>query len=147
MGGVNKQGLEASLVEHKEYGAVLKIEATEHITACYISIDYKKLMDAVGLTAVDISDYGKVQITYLADTSYTADGGILKLGVLRDGVNYPTTKNSLGLTTYGKWHTQTMYFTSISGEVNGPVDAFSIFNANGALAGDAIYIAAIEFIK
>ena len=147
VGGVNKQGMEASLVENKEYGAVLKIEATEHITAGYISIDYKKLMDAVGLTAVDISDYGKVKITYLADTSYTAEGGILKLGILRDGVIYPADKNSLGLTTYGKWHTQTLFYSSISGEVNGAVNAMSIYNANGALKGDAIYIAAIEFTK
>lgn len=147
VGGVNKQGLKASLVQHEEYGAVLKLEAEEHITAGYISIDYKKLMDAVGLTAVDMSNYDKVKITYLADTSYTADGGILKLGVLRDGVIYPTDKNSLGLTTHGKWHTQTMFYSSISGEVNGSVNALSIYNANGALKGDTIYIAAIEFIK
>ncbi len=147
VGGVNKQGLEASLVEHEEYGAVLKIEATEHITAGYISIDYKKLMDAAGLAAVDISDYGKVKITYFADTSYTAEGGILKLGVLRDGVIYPTEKNAHGLTTYGQWHTQTVFYSSLSEEVNGLVNALSIYNANGALKGDAIYIAAIEFIK
>jgi len=137
----------ASLVANEEYGAVLKLEAEEHITAGYISIDYKKLMDAAGLTAVDISDYGKAKITYLADTSYTADGGILGLAVLRDGVIYPTDKNSLGLMTYGKWHTQTLYYSSISGEVNGPVNALSVYNADGALKGDAIYIASIEFIK
>lgn len=147
IGGVNKQGLKASLVQHEEYGAVLKLEAEQHITAGYISIDYKKLMDAAGLTAVDMSDYGKVKITYLADTSYTADGGILKLGILRDGEIYPTNKNSLGLTTYGTWHTQTVFYSSISEAVNGPVNALSIYNADGALKGDAIYIAAIEFIK
>ena len=147
VGGVNKQGMTASLVANEEYGAVLKLEAEDHIISGYISIDYKKLMDAAGLTALDMSDYGKVTITYLADTSYTADGGILKLSVLREGALYPTAKNSLGITTYGKWHTQTMFFTSISGEVNGPVDAFSIYNANGAIKGDAIYIASIEFTK
>jgi hypothetical protein len=147
VGGVNKQGMIASLVQNEEYGAVLKLEAEAHITAGYISIDYKKLMDAAGLTGVDMSDYGKVKITYLADTSYTADGGILKLGALRDGVIYPTDKNSLGITTYGKWHTQTLFFSSISGEVYGPVNAFTLSNANGALKGYAIYIAAIEFIK
>lgn len=147
VGGVNQQGLSASLVKHEEYGAVLKIEADSHITAGYISIDYKKLMDAAGLTGVDISDYGKVKITYLADTSYTVDGGILKFGVLRDGVVYPTSKNTLGLTTYEAWHTQTLFFSSIAGEVNGPINAFSIFNANGAVKGDVIYIASIEFIK
>ena len=147
VGGVNKQGFTASLVENEEYGAVLKLEAQEHITAGYISIDCKKLMEASGLTALDMSDYGKMKITYLAETSYTAEGGILKLSTLRDGAVYPTDKNSLGITTYGKWHTQTMFFSSISGEVNGPVNAFSIYNANGALKGDAIYIAAIEFTK
>lgn len=147
VGGVNKQGLEASLVEHDEYGAVLKIEAAEHIAAGYISIDYKKLMDAVGLTAVDISNYGKVKITYLADTSYSAVGGVLKLGVLRDSVAYPTNQNSLNLTTYGKWQTQTLFFAGLSEEVYGPVNALSIYNANGALKGDAIYIASIEFLK
>jgi len=147
VGGVNKQGFKASLVQNEEYGAVLKLEAEEHITAGYISIDYKKLMDAAGLTAVDISDYGKAKITYLADTSYTAEGGILGLAVLRDGAIYPTDKNSLGLMTYGKWHTQTLYYSSISGEVNGPVNALSVYNGDGALKGDAIYIASIEFIK
>ena len=147
VGGVNKQGLEASLVEHDEYGAVLKIEAAEHITAGYISIDYKKLMDAVGLTAVDLSDYGKVKITYLADTSYAAEGGVLKLSVLQDSVVYPTSQNSLDLKTYSKWQTQTMFFAGVSGAVDGPVNALSIYNANGALKGDAIYIASIEFLK
>jgi hypothetical protein len=147
VGGINQQGLTASLVEHEEYGAVLKLVADNHITAGYISIDYQKLMDAAGLAGIDISDYGKVKITYLADTSYTADGGILKLSVLRDDVVYPTSKNSLGLTTYGTWHTQTLFFSSISGEVNGPVNALSLYNANGALNGDVIYIASIEFVK
>ena len=147
VGGVNKQGMEASLVEHDEYGTVLKIEATEHIAAGYISIDYKKLMDAVGLTAVDLSDYGKVKITYLADTSYAAEGGVLKLSVLQDSVAYPTSQNSLDLTTYSKWQTQTMFFAGLTGAVDGPVNALSIYNANGALKGDAIYIASIEFLK
>ena len=147
VGGINQQGLKASLVKNEEYGAVLKLEAEGHITAGYISIDYKKLMDAAGLAGVDISDYGKVKVTYLADTGYTVDGGILKFAVLRDDAVYPTTKNSLGLTTYGAWQTQTLFFSSISGEVNGPVKAFSIWNANGAVDGDVIYIASIEFIK
>ena len=106
-----------------------------------------KLMDAAGLTAVDMSDYGKVKITYLADTGYTLDGGILKFAVLRDDAVYPSSKNSLGLTTYGAWQTQTLFFSSIAGEVNGPVKAFSVMNANGAVQGDVIYIASIEFIK
>jgi len=147
VGNLNKQGFEASLVQDETYGAVLKLEAAEHITAGYISIDYNALMKACGLTAVDAKDYGKVKITYLADTSYSSESGILKLGVLRDGIVYPSAKNSLGLTTYEKWHTQTLYFSSVSGEVYGPVNALSIYNADGALKGDAIYIAAIEFLK
>lgn len=147
VGGLHKQGFDASLVQSEEYGAVLKIETAEHITAGYISIDYKKLMDAVGLKAIDISEYGKVKITYFADTSYTVEGGILKLGVLRDGVAYPSDKNTLGLTNYGQWHSQTVFYSSIASEVNGVVNALSIYNANGALKGDAIYIASIEFIK
>ena len=147
IGGVNKQGFTASLVENEEYGTVLKLEAEDHITAGYISIDYKKLMEAAGLTPVDISDYGKVKITYLADASYESEGGIFRLGALREGVIYPTNKNALGIMTYGKWHTQTLYFSSISGEVHGEVNALSLYNADGALKGDAIYIAAIEFVK
>ncbi len=147
IGNVNKQGFKASLVQDETYGTVLKLEAEDHITAGYISIDYAALMKACGLTPVDSTEYSKVKITYRADTSYTAEGGILKLAMLREGVMYPTAKNSLGIATYGKWHTQTMYFSSISGEVSGPVNALSLFNADGALAGDAIYIASIEFIK
>ena len=147
VGGVNKQGLEASLVELDEYGTVLKIEATGHITAGYISIDYKKLMDAAGLTAVDISNYSKVKVTYLADNSFAAEGCALKLGVLRDGVVYPTSQNSLDLAANGKWQTQTLLFTGLSADVYGPVNALSIYNANGALKGDAIYVASIEFLK
>ena len=147
VGGINKQGLEASLVEHDEYGTVLKIEAAEHITTGYISIDYKKLMDAAGLTAVDISNYSKVKVTYLADNSFAAEGCALKLGVLRDGVVYPTSQNSLDLAANGKWQTQTLFFAGLSADVYGPVNALSIYNANGALKGDAIYIASIEFLK
>ena len=147
VGGVNKQGYTASLVENETYGTVLKLQAEQHIMGGYISVDYAELMKACGLTAVNASEYSKVKITYLADTSYTADGGILKLGILRDGEIYPTNKNSLGLTTYGTWHTQTVFYSSISEAVNGPVNALSIYNADGALKGDAIYIASIEFLK
>ncbi len=147
IGNVNKQGFRASLVQDETYGTVLKLEAESHITAGYISIDYGKLMKACGLTPVDFTRYSKIKITYLANTSYTAEGGIIKLAGLREGAIYPTEKNSLGLSTYGKWHTQTIQFSSLSGEVNGAVNALSIYNANGALAGDAVYIAAIEFIK
>lgn len=147
VGGVNKQGLTASLVENEEYGAVLKLEAESHITAGYISIDYKKLMDASGLTAVDISEYRKVKITYFVENSFAAEGGVQKLSVLRDGEIYPTEQNSFNLTARGKWNTQTIFCSSIAGEGNGLVNALSIYNANGALKGDAIYIAAIEFTK
>lgn len=147
VGGVNKQGLTASLVENEEYGAVLKLEAESHITAGYISIDYKKLMDAAGLTAVDISEYGKVKITYFVDNSFTAEGSILKFSALRDGEIYPTDQNSFKLTAYGKWHTQTIFCSGIAGEGNSLVNALSIYHANGAMKGDAVYIAAIEFIK
>lgn len=147
VGNVNKQGFEASLVEDETYGTVLKLQAAEHITAGYISLDYGALMKACGLTAVDVKEYSKVKITYRANTSYTADGGIFKLGVLREGVLYPSGMNSLGLSNYGKWNTQTLYFSSLSGEVYGPVNALSLYNADGALMGDAIYIASIEFIK
>lgn len=147
VGNVNCQGFEASLVQNETYGTVLKLEATEHITAGYISIDYGALMKACGLTPVDATEYGKVKITYLMDTSYTAEGGALKLGALREDVLYPSGLNSLGLTTYEKWHTQTLFFSSLSGEVHGQVNALSIFNADGALKGDAIYIASIEFLK
>lgn len=147
VGNVNRQGFEASLVQDATYGTVLKLQATEHIVAGYISIDYGALMKACGLTAVDATEYNKVKITYLANTSYTAEGGILKLGVLREGVLYPSGTNSLGVTTYGKWHTQTLYYSSLSGEVHGAVNALSIYNADGALKGDAIYIASIEFLK
>jgi len=143
MGGVNKQGLEAKLVQHQEYGAVLKVEATDHITAGYISIDYKALMEAADLTPVDISEYRKVKITYSADNSFTAEKGVLRFSILQDGETYPTDKNSVDLKTYGKWCTQTVSCSGITGEIN----ALSIHYADGALMGDAIYIASIEFIK
>lgn len=147
VGNVNCQGFKASLVADATYGTVLKLEAADHITAGYISIDYATLMRSAGLTPVDAKEYNKVKITYLANTSYTADGGALKLGVLREGVIYPSGTNALGLTKYGEWNTQTLYFSSLSGEVYGPVNALSLYIGDGALAGDAIYIASIEFIK
>lgn len=147
VGKLHNMGFEASLVEDATYGTVLKLQAKEHINSGYISIDYAELMKACGLNPVNVTEYNKVKITYRAETTYSVDGGILKLGVLRDGAMYPTAKNSLGITTYGKWNTQTIYYSSLSGEVKGPVNALSIYNADGALKGDAIYIAAIEFIK
>lgn len=147
VGNVNQQGFEASLVQDETYGTVLKLQASEHIVAGYISIDYGALMEACGLTPVDAKEYSKVKITYLANTSYTSDGGILKFGVLREGVMYPSGTNSLGITTYDKWTTQTLYFSALSGEVYGPVKALNLYNADGALQGDAIYIASIEFVK
>jgi hypothetical protein len=53
----------------------------------------------------------------------------------------------LDLATNGKWQTQTLFFAGLSADVYGPVNALSIYNANGALKGDAIYIASIEFLK
>lgn len=147
VGNVNQQGFEASLVQDETYGTVLKLYAKEHIVAGYISIDYGALMSACGLTAVDATEYSKVKITYLSNATYASNSSILMLGVLRDGVMYPTAKNALGLTTNEKWTTQTLYFSSLSGEVYGPVNALSIYNADGVLKGDAIYIASIEFIK
>ena len=147
VGGVNQQGLTASLVENPEYGTVLKLEAENHITSGYISIDYKKLMDAAGLAAVELSEYRKVKITYLVENSFTAEGSIQKLSVLQDGEIYPAEHNSFNLTTHGKWNTQTIFCSGITGEGNGFVNALSLYYANGALKGDAIYIASIEFLK
>ena len=147
VGGVNKQGLTASLAQNEEYGAVLKLEAESHITAGYISIDYKKLMDAAGLTAVDTSDFNKVKITYLVDNSFTQQGSLLELSVLWDGEIYPTDQNSFKLSTHGKWSTQTIFCSGISGDSNDSVNALSIYFADGAVKGDVVYIAAIEFIK
>ena len=147
IGKVNQQGYSASLVEDETYGTVLKLTAKEHITGGYISIDYGALMEACGLTPVDATEYNKVKITYLADASYSAEGSILKLGVLREGSLYPTANNSQSLTVYSKWYTQTLYYSSMSSEVKGPVNALSLYNANGAVMGDTIYIASIEFLK
>ena len=147
VGGVNQQGLTASLVENKEYGTVLKIEAESHITAGYISIDYQKLMDDADLAAVDISEYRRVKITYFVENSFTAEGSIQKLSILQDGELYPTDQNSFELTTYDKWNTKSIFCSGLAGEGNGSVNALSIYNASGALKGDAIYIASIEFTK
>ncbi len=147
VGGVNKQGLTASLVANEEYGAVLKVEADNHMTAGYISIDYQKLMEAAGLTAVDLSEYSKVKVTYLVNNSFAKEGADATISILRDGELYPTEQNSFELTTYGQWETQTIFCSGLAADGNGQINALSICNPDGALMGDTVYIAAIEFIK
>lgn len=45
------------------------------------------------------------------------------------------------------WGTQTLAISLLPKSVHGTLNALSIFNADGALKGDAIYIASIEFLK
>ena len=147
VGGVKKQGFEATLVKDETYGTVLKIQATEHIASGAISIDYGALMQVCGLSPVDTKEYSIVKITYLANTSYSTESGILRLGFLKKGVNIAAETNSLGLKTYGKWSTQTLAISLMPDSTQGVLNALTIYNAEGALQGDTIYIASIEFIK
>jgi len=143
----NQHGFSASLVEDETYGTVLKLEAAEHITTGYIFFDYGELMRACGLTAINTGEYNVMKITYLANTSYTDDNGILRFGFLRDGIPIPSETNSFGLKTYGKWTTQTVALSLLPNGVHGTVGALCLFNPKGALAGDSICIASIEFVK
>ena len=147
LGNVKKQGFEASLVTDETYGTVLKIQAGEHITSGAISIDYGALMADCGLTPINTKEYSLVKITYLANASYSLESGILRLGMLKKGMNIVAETNSLGLKTYGKWVTQNMVISLLPGPAQGELNALTIYNAEGALQGDAIYIASIEFVK
>lgn len=147
LGNVSQQGFTASLVENETYGAVLKIEASEHLTSGKISIDYGALMQACGLDPIDTKQYSIVKITYLANTSFSSEEGILRLGFLRQGMNITAETNSMGLNKYGKWSTQTLVISTMPDSVHGPLNALTIYNTEGALAGDTIYIASIEFIQ
>ena len=147
VGNLNQQGFEASLVEDETYGTVLKIQASEHIASGKISIDYAELMKACGLTPVNTKEYSIVKITYLANTSYSSDEGMLRLGFMREGMNIVAETNSIGLNKYGKWSTQTLALTLLPNSAHGNLNALSIYNTEGALAGDVIYIASIEFMK
>jgi hypothetical protein len=62
-------------------------------------------------------------------------------------MNIVAETNSLGLKTYGKWVTQNMVISLLPGPAQGELNALTIYNAEGALQGDAIYIASIEFVK
>ena len=147
VGGVKKQGFEASLVTDETYGTVLKIQAAEHMATGAISIDYGELMKACGLTPVDTKECTVIKITYLANASYSTESGILRLGLLKKGLNITAETNSLGLKTYGRWNTQTIAVSLLPGSALGQLNALTIYNAEGALQGDAIYIASIEFLK
>ena len=147
VGNLKKQGFEASLVQDETYGTVLKIQAAEHIVTGAMSIDYGTLMKDCGLTPVNTKEYSVVKITYLANASYSTENGILRLGMLKEGVNIAAETNSLGLKTYGKWVTQTLATSLLPDSVQGVLNALTVYNAQGALKGDAIYIASIEFLK
>ena len=62
-------------------------------------------------------------------------------------MNIVAETNSLGLKTYGKWATQTLALSLMPSSVQGVLNTLMIFNAEGALRGDAVYIASIEFVK
>ena len=147
VGNLKKQGFEASLVQDETYGTVLKIQASEHIATGAMSIDYGTLMKDCALTPVNTKEYSVVKITYLANASYSTEDGILRLGMLKEGVNIAAETNSLGLKTYGKWVTQTLAIALMPDSVQGVLNALTVYNAQGALKGDAIYIASIEFVK
>ena len=66
---------------------------------------------------------------------------------MKKGVNIAAETNSLGLKTYGKWSTQTLAISLMPDSTQGVLNALTIYNAEGALQGDTIYIASIEFIK
>ena len=147
IGAVKQQGFEASLVQDETYGTVLKLQASEHIASGAISLDYGALMEAYGLTPIDIKEYNVVKITYLVNTSFASDSGTLRLAFLKKGMNISAETNSLGLSTYGQWSTKTLALGILPASVHGQLNALSIYNAEGALRGDAIYIASIEFLK
>ena len=147
VGNLKKQGFEASLVTDETYGTVLKVRATEHMASGAISIDYGTLMKDCGLTPVDTRECTVVKITYLANASYSTESGVLRLGMLKEGMNIAAETNSLGLKTYGKWTTQTLVVSLMPSSVHGVLNALTVYNAEGALMGDCIYIASIEFLK
>jgi len=147
IGNVKKQGFEASLVQDETYGTVLKLRSVKHMASGAISIDYGALMKDCGLTPINTKEYNIVKITYLANTSFSADEGVLRLAFLKEGLNISAETNSLGLSTYGQWTTKTLALSLLPDSVHGTLNALSIYNADGALQGDAIYIAAIEFMK
>lgn len=138
VGNVKKQGFEASLVQDETYGTVLKLRSVKHMASGAISIDYGALMKDCGLTPIDTKQYSLVKITYLANTSYSTDSGILRLAFLKNGLNISAETNSLGLSTYGQWTTKTLALSLLPESIHGQL---------GALQGDAIYIASIEFTK
>jgi len=146
-GNVKQQGFEASLVQDETYGTVLKLQAADHIADGAITIDYGALMEAYGLTPINTKEYSIVKITYLENTSFSTDSGTLRLGFLKKGMNISAETNSLGLSTYGQWTTKTLALSLLPSPAHGSLNALSIFNADGVLRGDAIYIASIEFIK
>jgi hypothetical protein len=147
VGNLKKQGFEASLVTDETYGTVLKIRAAEHMASGAISIDYGELMKACGLSPINTKEYSLVKITYLANASYLTESGVMRLGMLKEGMNIVAETNSLGLKTYGKWATQTLALSLMPSSVQGVLNTLMIFNAEGALRGDAVYIASIEFVK
>ena len=104
-------------------------------------------MKDCGLTPINTKEYNVVKITYLANTSFSADEGVLRLAFLKEGLNISAETNSLGLTTDGQWTTKTLALSLLPESIHGQLGALSIFNAIGALQGDAIYIASIEFTK
>ena len=134
-------------MQDETYGTVLKLQAAEHIASGAISIDYGMLMKDCGLSPINTKDYNVVKITYLANASFSADEGILRLAFLKEGQKISAETNSLELAVDDKWTTKTLALSLLPTSIHGELGALSIFTAIGALRGDAIYISSIEFLK
>ena len=147
------QYMQADLVKAGTYGSALRLMATEPCPNLYAYFDYDGLMQAKGLTPLQIASYSKIKITY--KTSLTVSSSELILAVLNEGSNtvkYGT--NTTALTNSEAYVTATLDIakaSSASGAITDIVFGTMAYANDysgvcGMFAGDAIYIYSIEFV-
>ena len=149
----DSQYFKADVVENGNYGAVLRLMATESCPNVYAYFDYAKFMADKGFTASQIENVSKIKIVY--QTAFTIKNTEFVLAVLNEGdpkVSYGTNTSAMANSEAFSERTVTVFkSTSASGNITkilfgtmGYTDDFS--GVCGLFKGDCVYIRSIEFI-
>lgn len=136
---------DADIVE-SDNGKCLRIMAKYSYVQPRFSIDYRKLMTALGLTGVSADNYKKIKIEYYTTLSLSSlDAYFGASTVAMPDVVANESINSKELTEVGEWKTQVLDFSASEFWVTS-INSLVLTSSSGFLGGDAVYIKSIELL-
>lgn len=145
IGNQRNKGFHADIVQTND-GVCLRLMTEVTRVAPVISIDYEALVKAVGLNPLSATDYKKVKVEYkvAVTKSYTEVyfGASTQLSIPLAAIT-----NAMAADTYGSWTVQIFDFSSNVDFWRDEFVYLGFLTESGFMAGDAVYVKSIEFLK